>query len=118
MKEKQLQDSIQNLAEKEMSIQSNEDKICSLVKEKPLQNDDETQLNTTEKDAELCSVKRDIADVEELLAKFQESLLEKEKEMDMLQQRPSGSAPRVCYGILWHFVEVQYKCNFTANILN
>ena len=83
-----------------MSIQSNEDKICSLVKKKPLQNDDETQLNTTEKDAELCSVKRDIADVEELLAKFQENLLEKEKEMDMLQQRPSGSASRVCYGIL------------------
>lgn len=96
MKEEQLHDSIQNLSEKETSIQAKEHKICTLVKKRPLQNNDETQLTKTEKDAELCSVKREIADVQELLAQFQNSLLEKEREMDMLQQRSRGSTPKVC----------------------
>ena len=86
MKEKQLQDSIQNLAEQE---------ICSVVKKKPLQ-DDETQLGNSEKDAELCSVRREVANLEEILAQFKKCLLEKERELDMIQKGLRGSATMVC----------------------
>ena len=84
-KEEELQETIQLIAEKESSILSSEQEIR--LETELLQEDDKRQQGNMEKDTELQSARRELADLQDLLAQFQKTMLEKEKEVDIIQQR-------------------------------